>query len=102
MEVQYIPAISPCCTENLKDLINEEGKASMHTWNLLIKGIAPASSGGMDIDRVVGVLQKGKGNAENKSYILQASQYNLKTKFFSSQIAILKIFFFKKKAIAII
>lgn len=29
---------------------------SSPTWNLSIKGIAPASSAGIDIDKVVGVL----------------------------------------------
>lgn len=28
------------------------------TWNLSISGIAPASSGGMDMDKVDGVLKK--------------------------------------------
>jgi hypothetical protein len=33
------------------------GIKKARTWNLSISGIAPASSGGMDIDKVDGVLQ---------------------------------------------
>ena len=40
------------------------------TWNLSISGIAPASSGGMDMDKVDGVLKKV--NPESKHHYVSS------------------------------